>query len=81
MINHSLRTLGEKPAFHSTPAERTSALKELLPAAREAIEVLEGEHERALFTSHKADLSRARLAALKILLAAWHARLTNRGII
>jgi transglutaminase-like putative cysteine protease len=81
VINHSLRTLGEKPAFHSTPAERTSALKELLPAAREAIEVLEGEHERALFTSHKADLSRARRAALKILLAAWHARLTNRGII
>jgi hypothetical protein len=66
-INISLGWLGASQPVHATPQQRAGKLGELLPKARDAIEVLEAEHRAELFTTVPGQPSRARRAGFVIL--------------
>jgi transglutaminase-like putative cysteine protease len=74
-INASLRWMGRPQAVHTTPTERASLLKRLLPDAAPSIEVLLNEHQSALFSPRGGDAMLARRAALTILFKTAHASL------
>jgi len=65
-INLSLRWLGHPAPLHATPAQRASILRGLLPSAQADIDILATEHQTSLYSTHAANVSRARRAGLKI---------------
>jgi hypothetical protein len=74
-INLGLGWLGQAQPAHVTPAGRAGVLIRLLPGAETAIADLAREYQAALFTTHAADLARARRSAARILLEAARARI------
>jgi transglutaminase-like putative cysteine protease len=76
-INWSLQWLGKPAPLDATPAERTAALKTLLPAAQEDIGAVASELETGLFTPQAPNVPRARQAALRVVLQAVRTRLGN----
>lgn len=69
-INFSLRLLDRPMPVYATPIERAKGLIKLLPQAKNEINTLLDEHQTSLYTSRKADTSRARRAAFNIRLQA-----------
>jgi transglutaminase-like putative cysteine protease len=65
-INHSLRLLGNSPAYYATPAERAKSLAGKLPVAAEAIQTLLEQHQASLFTPNPGQANLARRASLTI---------------
>ena len=52
--------------LHATPIERANALNDILPNAMKHTQNLLDEHQTSLYTSRRADVQRARLAAFNI---------------
>jgi hypothetical protein len=69
-INFSLRLLDRSMPVYATPIERAKGLTKLLPRAKNEISTLLDEHQTSLYTSRKADATRARRAAINIRLQA-----------
>ena len=65
-INRSLRLLGETPPVYATPTERARVLTELLPNARDTINLLAEQHQASLFTFQPGHTGIARRASLSI---------------
>jgi transglutaminase-like putative cysteine protease len=65
-INFGLRLLDQPLPVHATPIERATGLIKLLPQAKNEINTLLDEHQTSLYTSRKADATRARRAAFNI---------------
>jgi len=65
-INFALGLLKHPVPVHATPIERANALNDILPKAVKHTQNLLDEHQTSLYTSRKADLQRARLAAFNI---------------
>ncbi|MDO8752855.1 MAG: hypothetical protein Q7J80_03085, partial [Anaerolineales bacterium] len=74
-INTSLQWLGKPQPLHITAAERADILKELLPSAASAIDILLYEHQSALFSPREGNVLIARHAAWSIIYQAITARL------
>jgi transglutaminase-like putative cysteine protease len=75
MINRSLRLLGDAPAVSLTPTERAGKLETILPKAAQHIDVLNNEHQTALFTQTEGDTRVAKRASLVIRLYTIQARI------
>ena len=69
-VNFSLRLLDRSMPVYATPIERAKGLAKLLPQAQNEIGALLDEHQTSLYTSRKADASRAKRAAFNIRLQA-----------
>lgn len=65
-INFALGLLRRPIPVHATPIERATALNDILPKAVKHTRELLDEHQTSLYTTHKADVQRARLAAFNI---------------
>jgi len=74
-VRWTLRLLGKPQPVDATPAVQAAALSRLLPSAERQIEAVRGELESGLFTLRPADLSRARTAAVVVILHGLRARL------
>lgn len=74
-VGWSLRLLGAPQSLEATPSAQAAALARRLPSAAAHIDVLRAELETGLFTARTEDLSRARRAAIIVLLRALRARL------
>jgi len=70
-INFALSLLHRSMPIYATPVERAKQLTELLPNAQNDIKTLLDEHQTYLYTSRKADSSKARRAAFNIRLQAF----------
>lgn len=71
-INQGLGWLGHPQPPDSTALERAARLKQLLPSATAAIDLLTAAHEQTLYTPEPADPAAARRAARKIRSTALH---------
>ena len=69
-VNFSLSLLDKPMPIYATPIERANVLRRLLPRATNNITTLLDEHQTSLYTSRKADASRAKRAAINIRLQA-----------
>jgi hypothetical protein len=65
-INRALRLLGKPPAPHDTPAERSAALVELVPAVSEQTQYLLKEYQLSIYSRSPSDGAEARLAGSQI---------------
>ena len=61
--------------MYVTPAERVEFLREMLPSAGDTLTTLLNEHQSALYSQKAGDASRARRAALSLLVRTLLARL------
>jgi transglutaminase-like putative cysteine protease len=75
-VNLGLIWLGRPQAIHITPQERAKTLKELLPSARQSIDLLLEEHQAALFSRRAGHAAHARRAALSLTAALLRARVS-----
>ena len=66
-VNYSLYALGKPQPVHATPLQRAAVLQQLLPAAREQIDILLQEHQASIYTAEPGSASRAREAAWQLL--------------
>jgi transglutaminase-like putative cysteine protease len=65
-INRALERVGQKPAIHDTPTERTALLIRAIPAAATPAECLLTEYQTSIYSNHYADPDLARKAATEI---------------
>jgi len=65
-VNFALRLLKHPVPVDATPMERTNTLIAILPQAENSTQNLLDEHQTYLYTSHNADVQRARRAAISI---------------
>jgi hypothetical protein len=65
-INRCLRLLGENPAVHATPAERSRALARRLPEASRPIKTLVTQHQASLFSPQPGLIRLAKRASFSI---------------
>jgi len=61
-----LRAWGEEPALDQTPAEQVKRLSEIVPEIAPYAQALLKEYQLAMYSPHKADLIRARRAAIEL---------------
>lgn len=77
VINWSLRLLGNPQTVDATTTERSQLLKKLLPSVAKEIDVLTYEVESSLFTTRVANLRKAQLSSLLIVVHTLRAKLLN----
>ncbi len=62
-VNNTLRSLGKKPEPGATPSERAAQVIRLIPEAKQPVEVLLSEYERASYSPAQPNIKEARQSA------------------